>query len=278
MEDPVRHAVGIMWARYFEPITLEDLASEVYISPFHFLRVFSRATGTTPGRYLSALRMFQAKRMLLTTNLTVSAIVCSVGYSSVGTFTTRFTRSVGMTPNRYRDPEIGALLVAAGRGFSVLPGPRAMAAVPVPLPGVGPRGRANVVIRLPQSLGRANVFVGLFAAAIPQASPVTFSYLRHTGSTTISMMDVPVGKWTAFAVAEPVECGQPAILVGTTRNPVSVSPGQHTPIRLDLHPLRATDAPVAVSLAVPARPALAVSPSCPAAGRYAEPGLVRRAA
>ncbi|MDM4719643.1 helix-turn-helix transcriptional regulator [Micromonospora sp. WMMA1363] len=205
MEDPVRHVVGVMWARYFEPITLEDLAAEVYISPFHFLRVFTRATGTTPGRYLSALRMFQAKRMLLTTNLTVSAIVCSVGYSSVGTFTTRFTRSVGMTPNRYREPEIGGLLVAAGRGFSVIPSPRAMVAAPAPRPVAGPRGHASVVVRLPQALGRANVFVGLFEEAIPQAPPVAFGYVRHTESTVLSIPDVPVGRWTAFAVAEPAD-------------------------------------------------------------------------
>src|SRR5439155_19448265 len=107
--------------RYFEPITLSALAAEVYVSPFHFSRIFARATGVTPGRFLTAVRLFEAKRLLLTTSLTVSDIVCSVGYSSVGTFTSRFARAVGMTPTQYRDPEVGELLVASAPHFQRLP-------------------------------------------------------------------------------------------------------------------------------------------------------------
>ncbi len=92
MHQAVQRTIESMHARYSEPITLADLASEVFVSPFYFSRIFAKATGVTPCRYLTAVRLFEAKRLLLTTGMTVSDIVCSVGYSSVGTFTSRFTR------------------------------------------------------------------------------------------------------------------------------------------------------------------------------------------
>jgi len=55
----------------------------MFVSPFHFSRIFAKTVGLTPGRYLTALRLFEAKRLLLSTSLTVSDVVCSVGYSSV---------------------------------------------------------------------------------------------------------------------------------------------------------------------------------------------------
>src|ERR1700749_3791292 len=111
----VEKAISSINARYDRPITLNELAAEGDVSPF------PRITGVTPGRYRAALRLFEAKRLLLTTSLTVSDIVCSVGYSSVGTFTSRFTRAVGMTPTQYRDPAVADLLIALSPGFQRIP-------------------------------------------------------------------------------------------------------------------------------------------------------------
>ncbi|MDM4719642.1 hypothetical protein QTQ03_08625 [Micromonospora sp. WMMA1363] len=66
--------------------------------------------------------------------------------------------------------------------------------------------------------------------------------------------------------------------MSASREPIAVLPRQYTSTRLDLHPLRATDAPVAVSLAVPARPALAAMAGGPAAALHDEHGLIRRSA
>ncbi|MFD0592037.1 helix-turn-helix domain-containing protein [Catellatospora coxensis] len=71
-------------------------------SKFHFSRMFQRVTGLSPGRFLSALRLQQAKQLLVTTSFNVSDISLRVGYTSVGTFSTRFTRSVGLSPTIYR--------------------------------------------------------------------------------------------------------------------------------------------------------------------------------
>nr|ABS50455.1 NapR1 [Streptomyces aculeolatus] len=99
MEHLVRHAVTTIRERFFEPLSLDDLAQSVRVSKYHFLRVFTRVTGVTPGRFLSAVRLHEAKRLLLSTSLTVADISAQVGYSSTGSFTRRFTESVGLSPH-----------------------------------------------------------------------------------------------------------------------------------------------------------------------------------
>ena len=65
-------------------------------------KLSQRVTGMSPGRFLSAIRLQEAKRLLLSTSLNVADISLRVGYTSLGTFSTRFTRSVGLTPTAYR--------------------------------------------------------------------------------------------------------------------------------------------------------------------------------
>lgn len=103
------------------PLSLSDLATTGLFSPFHFHRMFRLATTMTPARFLAALRMAQARRLLLHSGLTVAAIGSRVGYTSIGTFTTQFTRLVGESPLRFRelvrglgDRPIGEMLATAG--------------------------------------------------------------------------------------------------------------------------------------------------------------------
>ena len=71
MHEAVQLAVSIIRTRYHEQLTLEGLASEVFFSPFHFARLFRRNVGMPPGQYLTTVRLFEAKRLLLTTSRTV---------------------------------------------------------------------------------------------------------------------------------------------------------------------------------------------------------------
>src|SRR5204863_6766090 len=80
----------------------EDLASVAYLSPSHFQRVFHRLIGIPPGEFLSALRLQAARRLLLTTSLSVTDICFEVGYNSIGSFTSRFTHLVGLPPRLLR--------------------------------------------------------------------------------------------------------------------------------------------------------------------------------
>ena len=84
----------VSWMREHldQEISMEEMAEKAGVTPFHFLRTFRRWTGVTPALFLSALRLEEAKRLLLTTDRSVTDICFDVGYNSLGTFTTRFTQ------------------------------------------------------------------------------------------------------------------------------------------------------------------------------------------
>src|SRR5436190_23260100 len=98
----VERAIETMHRNLGERLTIDDMARSAMFSKFHFSRVFQRVTGVSPGRFLSAMRLEEAKRLLLVTSFTVADISHRVGYNSVGTFSSRFRSSVGVSPTTYR--------------------------------------------------------------------------------------------------------------------------------------------------------------------------------
>lgn len=248
----IHQAISSMHQRYDEPITLKDLAAEVFVSPFHFSRTFSKITGVTPGRYLTAVRVFEAKRLLLTTSLTISTIVCSVGYSSVGTFTSRFTRSVGMTPTQYRSPRVGELLVAFSPHFQRMPAPEVLRelsgdAVPGQRNGGSIAGR----IEIPPEFGASNVLIGVFADPIPQCGPAAFSYSSTEAPITEPFIgNVPAGSWFILAIAEHPDAGSTSdrFSIGVLSSPITVAEGEVTKVSVRMRRMRPIDPPIAVSL------------------------------
>jgi AraC-like DNA-binding protein len=90
-------------ARYFEPLGVDDLARAAGLSRAHFSREFRRAFGDPPHAYLLTRRLERAAAMLRNTDRSVADICFSVGLRSVGSFTTSFTRTYGVSPTAYRD-------------------------------------------------------------------------------------------------------------------------------------------------------------------------------
>ena len=88
--------------RYFEPLTVADLARAAGLSPAHFSREFRRTFGEAPHRYLLTRRLERAAALLRNTDRTVTEICFAVGLSSLGSFTTSFRRVHGTTPLAYR--------------------------------------------------------------------------------------------------------------------------------------------------------------------------------
>jgi AraC-like DNA-binding protein len=89
-------------ARYFEPLGVDDLAGAAGLSRAHFSREFRRAFGESPHAYLLTRRMERAAALLRATDRSVADICFSVGLQSVGSFTTSFSRTFGMSPTAYR--------------------------------------------------------------------------------------------------------------------------------------------------------------------------------
>src|SRR5690348_3460847 len=105
MVPPVRHllrARDLADGRYFEPLTVADLARAAGLSRAHFSREFRRAFGESPHQYLLTRRLERAAALLRNTDRSVTEICFAVGLSSLGSFTTSFTRVYGSTPLAYR--------------------------------------------------------------------------------------------------------------------------------------------------------------------------------
>ncbi len=89
--------------RYAEPLDLDQVAAVAGVSKFHFVRAFRATYGETPIRYLTRRRIERAQDLLRVANLTVTEICMVVGFTSLGSFSTRFSRLVGESPVAYRN-------------------------------------------------------------------------------------------------------------------------------------------------------------------------------
>jgi AraC-like DNA-binding protein len=98
----VHDAIDRIDATCDAPLSLADLAAQAGFSPFHFLRLFRRVTGTTPHRYLVGARLRLAARLLLDTSLPVTEIAYSVGFQDLSNFVRTFHRVIGAPPRTFR--------------------------------------------------------------------------------------------------------------------------------------------------------------------------------
>jgi len=116
---PARHllrAKDLADARYFEPLTVDDLARAARLSRAHFSREFRREFGESPHAYLLTRRLERAASLLRTTDRSVAEICFAVGLQSVGSFTSSFSRTYGISPTAYRaafPPAAASALVPA---------------------------------------------------------------------------------------------------------------------------------------------------------------------
>jgi AraC-like DNA-binding protein len=87
---------------YAAPLDLDGLAAAAGVSKYHFLRCFTATYGKTPALYLTERRIERAQDLLRSTNLTVTEVCMLVGYSSLGSFSSRFRALVGVSPSAYQ--------------------------------------------------------------------------------------------------------------------------------------------------------------------------------
>ena len=102
---PARHllrARDLADSRYFEPLDVDDLARAAGLSRAHFSREFRNAFGEPPHAYLLTRRLERAAALLRDTDRSVADVCLSVGLQSIGSFTTSFKRTYGVSPTAYR--------------------------------------------------------------------------------------------------------------------------------------------------------------------------------
>jgi AraC-like DNA-binding protein len=110
----LRRARDLMDREYARPLDVSALARAALMSPAHFSRQFRAAYGETPHAYLMTRRIERAKALLRLGQLSVTDVCLAVGFSSLGSFSARFTELTGESPTAYRARDHGE--------FASLPG------------------------------------------------------------------------------------------------------------------------------------------------------------
>jgi AraC-like DNA-binding protein len=101
----VRRARDRMDRDYAKPLDVEALARSIHMSAGHFSRQFRRIYRESPYQYLMTRRIERSMTLLRRGDLSVTEICFAVGFSSLGTFSTRFTELVGVSPSAYRQQD-----------------------------------------------------------------------------------------------------------------------------------------------------------------------------
>ncbi|HEX2028071.1 MAG TPA: AraC family transcriptional regulator [Nitriliruptorales bacterium] len=193
-EDAVLRMLRLMREGFSSDLTLGDMASAALFSPYYANRLFRLLTGVQPRRFLSAIRFDAAKRLLAESSLSVTAICNEVGYTSLGSFTSRFHQGVGVSPRAFRR-------YARGR------------AARLRLDTLFDRGAPNAggaVIRGSTSMGtddEALTFIGLFPTPVPQGLPFACALARTPGSFELSCSREGRAFLLAVAMPEPDSMG-----------------------------------------------------------------------
>ena len=239
----VERAIQTMYTHLHELLTLEDLASVACLSPSHFTRVFRRLIGIPPGEFLTALRFQMARRLLLATSLSVTDICFEVGYTSMGSFTSRFTHLVGLSPR---------LLRQRAHEFEPLP-IEPVEHCPTTSSGFPLKHALLGQISAPATF-RGTIYVGLFPSPILQGAPVQCTSLSSPG--WYLLQDVPDGVYHLRAAAFPIATDLHSsllpgekLLLGNNASPLIIWQGQVSgEPNLVLHPPRLTDPPLVMGL------------------------------
>lgn len=97
-----RRAVKFIRDNHHLPLSLADMAAAADLSPFHFLRVFKTATGQTPYRFLTRIRVERACRHLERGDLSVTEVAQACGFATPSRFASAFRAHIGLSPSAYR--------------------------------------------------------------------------------------------------------------------------------------------------------------------------------
>lgn len=225
-----------------EPLTMDEMAKIAFLSPFHFNRIFHDVTGLPPSQFLYAMRLQEAKRLLLTTKMNVTDICFEVGYNSLGTFTRRFTELVGLSPTELRR------FAKEIRKFD--------------WSGLYSEEWKNTAVdsfisgelKTPPNF-EGLIFIGLFEKMIPQSSP--FSGTLVTRACRYEIGRVPNGTYNLLVAAlprsvEPLDyllTDMSKLLVGEGEEPIVVGRNNISGnLNVTIRPLKLTDPPILTAL------------------------------
>ena len=123
----VRRVTAFIEHNLHRELRLEELAAVTHMSPYHFARLFKRATGVSPHRFVVRCRIDAATALLTESTTSISSIARAVGFRTASHFATTVRRITGMTPSAYRvrravaEPPVEAPPVVAADADGTIP-------------------------------------------------------------------------------------------------------------------------------------------------------------
>ncbi|HWO76633.1 MAG TPA: helix-turn-helix transcriptional regulator [Bacillus sp. (in: firmicutes)] len=240
----IDEAISYIHQNINETLSLTQLANHVAYSPYHFTRIFKERVGLSPLYYVSSLRLQKAKEMLLRTDLSVRDIGLEIGQQSLGTFTSRFTERVGMSPSQFRNSVLQAedhfqSLKSLSNWRTSNPAETRLARI-----------EGTVQSELPF---QGVILIGLFPKPIPEGPPIYGTLLPSLGNFCFKNVKPGIYYLMATSVSWGMQSTDILLPYNTLRarlkEPIIVDP--HTSVlhrTVTLHTPRMDDPPILISL------------------------------
>ena len=239
-EAAVATAIALMHEHLARPLRLAELAEAAYLSPFHFDRVFHATTGVSAVAFAAALRIDAAKRLIARGDASVTDACFELGYNSLGSFVSRFSRSVGIAPGTLR------ATLARDDGAPVARPPLRVAR--------DTSGERSIfgIVRGDVAVDRL-VWIGAFSRGIPDGPPLSGTIVDGGGPFRLDAL--PQGTYSVLAFAVPRATSLRGYLapdasarVGKSGAVVVGPAGPAAFVTIDLGPPSPTDPPLLVAL------------------------------
>jgi AraC family transcriptional regulator len=240
----VSEAIAYIHRYLNEPLPLSRIASHVAYSPYHFTRIFKERIGLSPLYYVSSLRLQKAKDLLLQTNLNIRDVGLEIGQQSLGTFTTRFTERVGVTPSEFRNS-----MHQADNHFRSLHKLNDWR-MSLPISNQHARIEGTVQAEIPFE---GVTLIGLFAKPIPEGLPLYGTLISSLGDFCFTGVKPGIYYLMATSVSWGMQAMDFLLPYNTLRTrsiePIIVRPYSFVPHQqVTLHVPRLDDPPILISL------------------------------
>jgi len=171
-----------MKENYFEDtLDLLRIAESANLSPWHYNRVFKKIVGITPKKFLMALRILESKKLLIESDWTSTDVCFEVGYNSLGSFTSKFSKEVGVSPNKFRKKK-GYQTNTSFNEISY---------------GEGDCGSVRGNIIVPKNFS-GTIFLGAFTSDFPSGIPSSCCVINTERDTEFLLHDLPIGNYHIF--------------------------------------------------------------------------------